>query len=476
MNENTEKALSPFEEREMIYTMDVGGQMRLTANMVKRYLVQGQRDYITDDEVLFFMQTCKALRVNPFLRECWLIKYSKTEAAQIIVSIHHLRDLSMTHSLCEGWQKGLIVWSKEKGELRTHGFVPPGYDLVGAWFKARPKGWTFDYELEINLSGYIKYKSGGGITAFWTEEKQPSQLMKVVESQGLRSVFTEKTRGLYVKEEFNINPEDSDIVDIGSPAKLPGPETPEKPAEDLYAPTQEASETETGSPDTVMGDDVAEMLDSEAPETEKETEEGVQGPAGEASGEEEVPETPETPETESETTTTTSTPPPDERPEDLIPCKRSTWERLKPLCDDLSKLTGKTVERKEEVRPYTWSGTSSRQADLDQDGANRLINSLEFRIYEIEHPKEKPPTQETEPPEKEKEEPKDLWKIPKGASLPGMFTFFDAYEDQYGIKLIQEDIHKFINRTNEEIVSLIDPQNKARGHEVLGLIIVERSK
>lgn len=468
MTERTEKALTPFEEREMIYTMDVGGQMRLTANMVRRYLVQGKREFISDAEILFFMQTCKALRVNPFLRECWLIKYAEKEAAQIIVSIHHLRDLAMTHSLCQGWECGLILWSDEKGELRTNGFVPPGYVLVGAWFRARPKGWTLDKKLEINLTGYIKYKSGGEITAFWKEEKQPSQLMKVVESQGLRATFTEKTRGLYVKEEFDIDPEDPDIIDGSVPAPTPGPEGPEKPPEDLYKPTQETPETETGSPDTVMGDDVAEMLDSEAPETEKETEEDVQGAAGETSGEEEAPETPETPET-------TSAPPPDERPEDLIPCKRSTWERLKPLCDDLSKLTSKTVERKEEVRPYTWSGTSSRQADLDQDGANRLINSLEFRIYEIEHPKETPPTQETEPPEKEKE-PEDQWTIPKGASLPGMFTFFDAYEDQYGIKLIQEDIHKFINRTDAEIVSLIDPQNKARGHEVLGLIIVERSK
>ena len=199
-NEASPPALSP--ERSVEYVDHYGEKLKLTLNMVRNYLVTGNKDLVTDQELTFFMHQCRALKLNPFLRECWLIKYSANETAQIIESIHHIRTNAMKHPQCVGWQKGIIIQHKSGEIVRTSGLLPKDATLLGAWFNAKPKGWEIDFELEINLAGYVKTKRDGSITAFWQPHNQPSQIMKVVESQGLRTLFSETVGNVYIEEEL----------------------------------------------------------------------------------------------------------------------------------------------------------------------------------------------------------------------------------------------------------------------------------
>ena len=199
-NEAAPPALSP--ERSVEYVDHYGEKLKLTLNMVRNYLVTGNKDLVTDQELTFFMHQCRALKLNPFLRECWLIKYSANETAQIIESIHHIRTNAMKHPQCVGWQKGIIIQHKGGEIVRTSGLLPKDAILLGAWFNAKPKGWEIDFELEINLAGYVKTKRDGSITAFWQPHNQPSQIMKVVESQGLRTLFSETVGNVYIEEEL----------------------------------------------------------------------------------------------------------------------------------------------------------------------------------------------------------------------------------------------------------------------------------
>jgi hypothetical protein len=177
-------------QREMIYQLIDGQEMRLTMGMVKKYLVQGRSEFVTEQELMYFMHECKARKMNPFLRECWLIKYSQKDKAQIVESIHHKRNRARKHSDCQGWEKGIIYQDKD-GNLQEspHPFLPEGAILRGAYFEATPKGWAVPYRHEVSLAAIVKRKTDGTFTAFWVPDKQPSQLMKVAESQGLTALW-----------------------------------------------------------------------------------------------------------------------------------------------------------------------------------------------------------------------------------------------------------------------------------------------
>ncbi len=189
-------------EKEMSYTMANGDEMRLTISMVKNYLVQGKSEYVTDPEAIMFMAECKARRLDPFRKECWLIKYSRTGNAAIVESIHHKRAKARAQADCKGWSKGLILIDKKGQTKRSKGLVLEGETLVGAYFEATPDGWIVPYELEINLTGYIGKTQEGSATAFWKPEKQPSQIMKVVESQGLSALWCGAIGTAYIPEEL----------------------------------------------------------------------------------------------------------------------------------------------------------------------------------------------------------------------------------------------------------------------------------
>lgn len=189
-------------EKEMSYTMANGDEMRLTISMVKNYLVQGKSEYVTDPEAIMFMAECKARRLDPFRKECWLIKYSRTGNAAIVESIHHKRAKARAQADCKGWSKGLILTDKQGQTKRSKGLVLEGETLVGAYFEATPDGWIVPYELEINLTGYIGKTQEGKETSFWKTEKQPSQIMKVVESQGLSALWGGTIGTAYIPEEL----------------------------------------------------------------------------------------------------------------------------------------------------------------------------------------------------------------------------------------------------------------------------------
>ena len=59
------------------------GEVKLSPTIVQRYLVHGQGN-LTKQEIMMFVALCKYQRLNPFLREAYLIKYGN-EPATIVV-------------------------------------------------------------------------------------------------------------------------------------------------------------------------------------------------------------------------------------------------------------------------------------------------------------------------------------------------------------------------------------------------------
>src|SRR5208337_4000438 len=184
------------QDREMVvYKSKSGQDVKLSLEMIKNFLVVGNRDLVTVQEFFFFMGICRARGLDPTAKDVYLIKYS-SEPAAIVTAIDFYRSRSRAQKDCKGWQKGIVCLNEKTGELRhSKGILLPGEKLLGGWFKARPEGWDVDFELEVNLDGYIKKTKEGHITKFWQEANQPTMIAKVAESQGLRTLWPDEFGG-----------------------------------------------------------------------------------------------------------------------------------------------------------------------------------------------------------------------------------------------------------------------------------------
>lgn len=211
-------------ERPIEYETETGAQIKLTMSMVRNYLVSGKGELATDQELIFFMKLCQARKLNPFLKECYLIKYDSSPAA-IITARSTFQNNARDSEDCQGWKFGAIVQDENGGVRRTFGLVLENEKVVGGWFSAKPKGWDVPFELEVNLAQYIKKRNDGKPTQFWTPEKQAGMIAKVAEVQGLRALWGKKNSGLYEADE---RPRETDHLPPGTvvDAEFTGP-TPE---------------------------------------------------------------------------------------------------------------------------------------------------------------------------------------------------------------------------------------------------------
>ena len=70
-------------ELQVTYKVD-DQEIKLTPKIVQDYLV-GTTAQITMPEFKLFTELCKVRKLNPFLREAYLIKYSNKQPASIVV-------------------------------------------------------------------------------------------------------------------------------------------------------------------------------------------------------------------------------------------------------------------------------------------------------------------------------------------------------------------------------------------------------
>ena len=188
---------APTDTQVVIYEAKGGQKITLSLSIVKDFLVTGKKEFITEQEIVFFMGVCKARGLNPFAKDCYLVKYSQSDPAAIIVAIDFYRSRAKAQKDCTGWQKGVLCFNKKDGSVRdSNGLVLPTEELVGGWFEAQPVGWSAPQRLEVNLGGYSKDN------AFWKGMKAATMIMKVAESQGLRTCWPDEFGGTLVAEEI----------------------------------------------------------------------------------------------------------------------------------------------------------------------------------------------------------------------------------------------------------------------------------
>ena len=189
---------------ELTVTYKVDDQeIKLTPKIVQDYLV-GTTAQITMPEFKLFTELCKVRKLNPFLREAYLIKYSNNQPASIVVGKDAILKRAVLNPHYNGMKSGIIVLN-DKGELteRKGTFKLDNEQLVGGWAEVFRKDWENSIYCSVSLSEAIQKKGNGEPNSNWS--KQPATMIeKVAKVRALREAFVEDLGGMYEAEEMNV--------------------------------------------------------------------------------------------------------------------------------------------------------------------------------------------------------------------------------------------------------------------------------
>lgn len=189
------------------YKLD-GGQV-LTADTVKRYIVSGGGD-VSDQEVLMFIELCKAQGLNPFVRDAYLIKYKSKNPnfdspATTIVGKDFFIKKANENPNFEGMKAGIVVTNDNNEIIEREGSLKlPGETIVGGWCEVYRSDRKVPIKSVVAFDEYVQKKSNGEVNSMWTS-KPGTMIRKVAQSQALREAFPNELRGLYQQEEMGID-------------------------------------------------------------------------------------------------------------------------------------------------------------------------------------------------------------------------------------------------------------------------------
>lgn len=238
----------------------VGGEnVRLSPKIVRDYLTNGNGS-VTDQEVAMFINLCKYQKLNPLVKDAYLIKYGN-QPATIITSKDAIMKRAMHNPRYAGHQAGIIV-QKQNGELeyRTGAFKLQGEKLIGGWARTYVEGYQVPIESAVAFEEYVGRKKDGSPNTMWTE-KPGVMIRKVALVTSLREAFPDELQGMYASEEVNTGVDDTMV------------RTPEVPPE-LTPDRDPQPETE---PEEVEVIDASEIPVQEGPQQEPPTMDGLEG-------------------------------------------------------------------------------------------------------------------------------------------------------------------------------------------------------
>ena len=189
------------EKNELMVQFSVdGNDIKLTPKIVQDYIVGSDNGKITLQEFKFFTELCKARKLNPFLKEAYLIKFGKNPA-QIVVGKDAILKRAIVHPQYDGREQGIIV-QKENNEIeyRKGTFKLPNEKIVGGWAKVYRKDISHPTEITVSFDEVAQRKGDGSLNANWSK-KGATMVEKVALVRALRETFVEDLGGMIDENE-----------------------------------------------------------------------------------------------------------------------------------------------------------------------------------------------------------------------------------------------------------------------------------
>jgi len=162
-----------MKEIEVSYTDETGALVRITKDDIVKYISTDKS--VTEKEVFMFLNMCKYLRLNPFLKEIYLVKYRGAPATFVVSYQTLLRRVSQDPSF-DGY------------EVKIEGTIPDITGTATVYRKDRSK----PVVVSVKYSEAVKktLDSTGRIvpTKMW-QEMPEWMLRKVALARALREAF-----------------------------------------------------------------------------------------------------------------------------------------------------------------------------------------------------------------------------------------------------------------------------------------------
>lgn len=212
----------PLPDTSITYQVN-GADVKLSPSIVRNYLTNGNGN-VSDQEVTYFINLCKYQKLNPLVKEAYLIKYGNSPAT-MVVSKEALLKRAMHNPMYKGHEAGVIVQDRKTGELknRTGSFVLPEETLIGGWAKVYVDGYQVPMESAVAYSEYVGMKDGRP-NAMWGS-KPGTMIRKVALVTALREAFPDDMNGMYAAEEVGAEVDETTVPEVPvEPDSAPEPE------------------------------------------------------------------------------------------------------------------------------------------------------------------------------------------------------------------------------------------------------------
>ena len=187
-------------DEKIVVKYKVGDEdITLTPKIVQEYLTNGVQ--ITLPEFKMFTELCKARKLNPFLKEAYVIKFGNNPA-QIVVGKDAVLKRAINNPKFNGREQGIIILNdKNEVEERRGTFKLPNDVLVGAWAKVYRKDWDYPVYVTVGFDEVAQRKGSGDLNANWSK-KGATMVEKVALVRALREAFVEDLGGMIEEDEI----------------------------------------------------------------------------------------------------------------------------------------------------------------------------------------------------------------------------------------------------------------------------------
>lgn len=169
-------------------TTRTGEVLNLDKKTVEDYLANGQQ--ISNSEFTMFFQLCKVHKVNPFLKEAYIVKYG-TNPATIILDYKVLQQCAEDHPSFVGMRTGVLVVDKNGNEKEREGsYVLPNETLIAGYAEVKRNDREYPTKVYSMFDEFKQYKDKktGELNANWAG-KPVFMITKVAKAQALREAF-----------------------------------------------------------------------------------------------------------------------------------------------------------------------------------------------------------------------------------------------------------------------------------------------
>ena len=182
----------------VIYEID-GNEIKLTQEIVQRFLTGDNK--ITLPEFKFFTELCKVRKLNPFLKEAYLVKYG-TQPAQIVVGKDVFLKRADKNPNYDGMEHGIIVVKADGTvEERNGTFRLKSEEIVGGWAKVFRKDRKSPAYVTVQFDEVAQHKGDGSLNSNWAN-KSGTMVDKVAYVRALREAFVEDFGGMLDEDEL----------------------------------------------------------------------------------------------------------------------------------------------------------------------------------------------------------------------------------------------------------------------------------